>query len=766
MKIAQTLPAFSVLALAMLGGCSSDSKSPTTNAAAGSSNSGTAGASSNDTAGSSSSSTAGSGQMTGPTCKASGASEANCSDGKDDDCDGFPDCLDPDCESKSCGAADSGRSCLSGACIGVGALPTLPRIDNVVATVRGDTAIVDFSAVDGALDYRIYPLPADDKILVGDEGQVSVKDAVYRCAGSMPRDNRQRDQINRFNTSLTPTIHGYVRKESDNILGYVFMTPKEGRQPVYRLANPDQLGGYAWEFQNPPAKEYNAGDYVVGTDARDELINKGWRDDGIAFYIAEDGNKSIYRREYADAKLSVFYTDDGGEKAANEGAGGEGGERFKVLDKQAEGSVPLYRIFYSYWYDHDILVAGDANQKRVLYQGNIPITSLVWPGIGDDTTLVVEALDAGCPWPGGFIGTASRAKAFDYDSPTITLDEARLTTGEVFINGQFDTTNRPKPIARSYVTVKAQPHPDMDWFESFEPGSMSNLESVVHDNIDTRVFRNDKISIEYNYGGSQNYYYGDLLNQLLVGADNTLGIVPLNANAKLADDKYLHVTMSVDIASTARRYPQIMITDAPVGDPAKDESYRVPMAWHLGPTPQDHQPPGPYHTIIVQTFSGQPELQIEFCDLRGWGVSQQCPRANIYGFHAGEFNDLGWTLPWLPNPVLGELVGMDRLVKFDVYASTEKVYVYIEDKPAGCAVLPAGRYPAGDVTINYGIAAYHIDADEYVTRENPRDEYWSRTSVIHTDRKLDDLNIKSGVSLPPWDSRLKCGDKWYGEQPG
>ena len=127
---------------------------------------------------------------------------------------------------------------------------------------------------------------------------------------------------------------------------------------------------------------------------------------------------------------------------------------------------------------------------------------------------------------------------------------------------------------------------------------------------------------------------------------------------------------------------------------------------------------------------------------------------------------MGFKGDWQPNPVIGEFLGMDRLVKMDVYATTDEVYVYIEDKPAGCAALPAGRFPAGDVNINFGIAAYHIDADEYVTRDNPRDEYWSRTSTIHTDRKLDDLGVKSSVTLPPWDTRIKCGDKYYGEQPG
>ena len=92
-------------------------------------------------------------------------------------------------------------------------------------------------------------------------------------------------------------------------------------------------------------------------------------------------------------------------------------------------------------------------------------------------------------------------------------------------------------------------------------------------------------------------------------------------------------------------------------------------------------PPGAYHSILVQLFGPSPELQVQFCDQRGWGVSDQCPRANIYGFHAGsELSE--WTAPWLPVPVLGEYVGLDRPVKFDVYASTERVYVFVEDRPA------------------------------------------------------------------------------------
>lgn len=692
--------------------------------------------------------------------------EAKCADGVDSDCDGFVDCLDSDCDGSACG---DGLSCLAGACLGSGALPELPRIENLSPIVRGDTATISFEPVLGALDYRIYPLPADDDVLVGADGEVVVKNAIYRCSGAQPRKDRREDEFkNLFPYSLSGNVNGYVRTEAESVLGHVFLGPGPDRVPVYRMADPNSRGGYAWEYDPPPAKEYNGADYVATAAERDALLALGYRDDGIAFYAPTEGAVTVYRRKSGDNDAIAFYT-DGPEKTLREGQAGEGGARFQVLDAAADGSVPLYRIFYGYHNDHDNLAAGDANKERVLNQGQAPVTVASWPGLskGVPTTLVIEALDQGCPFPGGYI-SATAAPAAELggvmSEPAITLDDARSkTTGEVFINGQFEPKNRPKPIARGYVTVEPKPHPQMDWFQSFDPDSTDTspeaFTNLVSDNIGTQVWRNDKLSLEFE-NTNANFGFGSQLGQFLIGSSATFAVAALDANAQLGADGFLHATMSVDLASTMRRYPQIVITTAPLGDPEVELSYKVPFMRRLGPVPDDNAGPGPYSSIIAQPFGGGPEIQVEFCDRRGWGVSAQCPKANVYGAPAGAEED--WTAPWLPLPNVGEYVGLDRLAKVDVYASTNRVYVFLEDRPAGCAVLPAGKMPAGPVNVIFGVAGYHIEIDEFVTSQLAPAQYWSRYSVAHIERKMDDLGIESGVALPAWDEQLMpCGDHYY-----
>jgi len=729
----------------------------------------------------------GNGQVIGTVkCVPQAKTETQCSDGIDDDCDGFPDCLDTDCEGQACGAG-SGYQCTAGACLkpctGTDCFSVLPRIDNVHVTMHGDTAIVEFEPVEGALDYRIFAYPDSGNILVGANGEQAVKNAIYRCAGDRPFAPRSLDDANHFDGELSgrdDTLQGYGRSESESLLGFVYTTPGTDRQPVYRVADPNGFGGYRNDsFVVPIYSEAGSADYVVGTAARDKLVATGWRDDGVAFYAPDAGTMPVYRRTYAPEywgkHITRYYT-DGPEAAARADDTAntlDVAVRFKIFTTQEAGTVALHRVSYLGGNAFDILAAGPVRFQRAHEQGNIPLWSVTWPGVGAKKTFVVEALDAGCPFPNGYVSSVHANASYTAtggDYPTITLDEARLSSGEVFINGQHDPNNRPKPIARAYVDLEAAPRPKMDWYQGFDASETWEPLQVTSGNNGVFIMRNTKWAADFS-GCTDNISFAPLLGQLVLGFDDggsscNVSISPRTLPTKLSSGNFLHVRMASDIAATFRRYPQIMITTTQIVDPNPSMILdEIPLHARLGPLPYEMKPPGPETSIVVQPFGGYHELMVEFCDRRGWGVGNQCQQANIYGFHSGNYTE-DWGMdppPWLPVPVMGDLAGHDRPVQFDVYSSTDRVYVFVDDKPAGCAVLPPGRMPEGPVTVAFRAVGYHLGVDDPAEDPNTQHQYLRRYSIMHSQRRMDDLGVELSVPAPAWDeSILPCGTRWYG----
>ena len=735
----------------------------------------------------------------GPRCTAVASIEATCSGGVDDDCDGFIDCLDSECNGQPCG---NGFTCSAGACRkpcapGESCVPELPAIQNVRVITRGDTATIEFEPVAGAVDYRIYPEPAQTDWLIGATGEVGVKNGIYRCAGDRVFQAREADTANGFDCSLSGCDngrHNYVRSKDESTLGYVYLTPGPDRLPVYRVADPGGGGGFRnSDWVVPIYAEANSAEYVVDLAARNALLAKGWRDDGIAFYTAKAGTKTVYRVHYAhgadwQGDNVVFFFTDGPEhdaRAAQPAAEiADLGPRFSILATQEPGSVALHRVTYPGSFD--VLAAGEVRFDQVLHQGRRPVWSLTWPGVKGETRFVIEALDTGCPFPGGYVAAMHAAADIDrtsgkpFNEPSLTLDEARLTSGEVFINGQHDPASRPKPIARAYVDVTPKAQPKMDFLATFDDGAAWEPFKKWKDN-NAFVFRNSTWAIDTS-GCTDNFTFGPLLGQFVMGFSDSgsscnISMTPRQVPTKIAPDRFLHVRMATDIPSTGRRYPQIMITTVPLmDDPAPDAGnvFNVPVHNRLGRFPfelvgpdmkagtADDLPAAGGQSIVVQPFGGYQETQIEYCDARGWGVSQQCDRANVYGFHAGDYQ-LTWKQSWLPVPVQGDLAGFDRPVQWDVYASTTRVYVFMDGKPSACAVLPAGRMPAGPVTVAYRAVIYHCGIDETITPANTGHQYERDHSLCHSDRHMDDFGIELAAPAPMWDETvLPCGTKWYG----
>jgi hypothetical protein len=234
------------------------------------------------------------------------------------------------------------------------------------------------------------------------------------------------------------------------------------------------------------------------------------------------------------------------------------------------------------------------------------------------------------------------------------------------------------------------------------------------------------------------FAYGPVMGELWVsyadvGAD-TNGKYRLTAKQKANMDPstFLHVTMEVDGYSTARRYPQILISDqdAPV-------QYNLPQG----------------HTIIVQPrgegsqwYYWPVDLNLQICNMRTWDVNEQCPQYDLYHIT----KDGGTVVRLAPNDEVGEHASADHRILFDVFTSTRRTYLFLDGQPYACADLPSVGVPNGPVTVTWGDALYHSAVD--------------LTLAFHTDhmqieqrRHFDNLGFSSGLPAPSWDDvRFPC----------
>lgn len=645
-------------------------------------------------------------------------------------------------------------------------LPELPPMTKVVAVENDDSVSITFEPVDGAKDYRVYPLPRDEDIEVGADGKVVVKNAIYRCAGNREApaptvDDGPEVEGSWMTTRVDQqTVGGHLRTLADATLGYVYTEPGPGRVPVYSLGESDPNADNLCIFARWAASRTKK--YTTDESERNQLLEEFARDDGILFYAPEAADATTRQAHYDEDQpgtqyTSRFYFVDGPEADAHTGKK----PAFLVLAEQAAGTRPLMRVFYqnNCGWSHDELAVGNERFTRIYKQGDqLPWWSLTWSGITEPTTLVVEALDEGCPYQGHLAAESLAAVTGHFGDIEIphpayqTLDELRAasSTTEVFVNGQHAATNQPKAVARAFLKVAPKPHPEMDFFADFDANTSAETFLPIDCGEPTgncyQTWRAesptwDAIFMNVENGpdpGTGLYTMGSMLGELWVNyadvAADTNGRFRLTAKQKatMSASSYLHVTMEVDAVSTARRYPQILISDrdAPV-------QYTLPEG----------------HTLVIQPravtsawLDWPIDYELQICNLRPWDVNDQCP---VYDLH--QVKDSGGTAIRLaPHDELGEFASVDSRVIFDVYASTERAYLFLNGKPYGCAELPSGIAPSGEVTVTYGDVLYHSGVDHTFA-------FHKEHMQVDARRHYDNLGFSSGVSAPSWDeTRLPC----------
>jgi hypothetical protein len=682
------------------------------------------------------------------------------------------------------------------------ALPPLPSLINVVATAREDSVGIDFDPVDDAVDYRVYPLPNDGDVTANADGSVTIKNAIYRCAGL----RQTFDVANNKNSNggLTPQSadgtglftsdgNGYAWKTqipANPTLGYVYVTPAADRVPVYALA------GYTLEYELGWS-ESRLKIYTSDAAERQALIGKGWRDDGIVFYVptsASAETATIYRSQTAQPQAGKSYTQHIQYYFTDADLGTHAKDTtppspaFQVLKVATGGTAPLMAVMYQPLDNHVELAVGNERFKRAANQGPGPLWHLEWSGITKPVTLVVEALASGCPFQ-GFL-SPKHLEAPPHQT-FYTLDELQQAskTGEVFINGQYDgpespaavpgpqglpqngvaplltaPTMSPKPIARSFVAVTPVPHKasDWDWYQGFDVGTdfgsvttMPRAGALCGPGSQPSVcgrWQSDTFDLSaYNIDGAavQVLTYGYFLGQLWEAFDDTgsdvTGKLRFTARQMATIDsdpsKFLHATMSVDIVSTDRRYPQLIISDQP-----------APVQEGLA-NPDSN-------TLLFQAIGGPPtriELQAIHGLVKGhsWDVNNQAT-AHVLVRPDFSGNPLSVIVPDEP---IDRHMGVDRMTRFDVYVSSKRAYFFLDGRPAACTEYPSDLSLGGAVTVSFGDVLYHEGAgDELVCAYQKPYPFLHAHQCTETKRHFDDVGFKSGVPGPAWDETIyPCG---------
>jgi hypothetical protein len=670
-------------------------------------------------------------------------------------------------------------------------LPPLPELTNVIALERDDSVGIDFDPVDDAVDYRVYVLPQNADVTAGSDGSITVRDAVYRCAGLRQAYNVPTN-INSTNTgdgvypsndgggvifqSIYPSITAEV--SAPTILGYAYATAAAGRLPVYAIGVHPSPGEQGWQ-------ESRAKIYTTSATARSSLIATGGRDDGIVFYIPESAGSdsvAIYHSENVGSATAEYYLTSK-DLAAHASDTTPPSVAFHVLGASSAGAAPLQAVLYQPAEPHIELSLGGERFKRAANQGRGPLWHLEWSGITGPTILVVEALASGCPFQ-GFL-SAEHLDAPPHQ-PFYTLAELKVAspTGEVFVNGQYDVQGRPAPpslygaallplvtpnaspvpIARSFVRVQPKPHVPADWDfyqgfgvgETFGPVTPATWDSCpAGDSTCGRwtspAFDVTAFSID-NPSGISVFTFGAMLGQFWDAFDDwqqdVTGRVRFTARTPASIDadasEFLHVTWSVDTVSTGRRYPQLIVTDQPA---PVDDGFKNPDG----------------NFLLIQTIQG-PSMRLEAEAFHGlvngnpWAVNNQAPDHALI-----DYDDPSMTGSIPPAPSPFEHASMDRMTKYDAYISSSRIYVLVDDLPAACMRYPTNGFAlGGSVSVTFGDVLYHEGAETEVAACRPGPTampFLFNHQCTETKRHWDDLAFKSGAPAPAWDlTRFPCED--------
>ncbi len=695
-------------------------------------------------------------------------------------------------------------------------LPSLPELTNVVATQREDSVGIDFDPVDDAMDYRVYPLPDPASVTRNADGSITIKNAIYRCAGLRQTYDLPNNTTNDLNhpdagqvyENFNPQFSWTAQVPAAPTLGYVYVMPGTGLVPVYAIGMHPAAPEVGWRESRPKI-------YTTDSAVRTKLLGIGGRDDGIVFYVPSAASASTQTVYYSEKVSPVqgtswpIYTESyfgQADVASHNKDTTPPAPAFQVLSAAAPGTQPLMAVLYLPGQNHTELAVGKERFKRAANQGPGPLWHLEWAGITGPTTLVVEALATGCPFQ-GFLSPQPLVSPPHQTLQTLDQIQQAAPNGEVYINGQFDLpgtsftvllgngntggvwsasdaaapmlqikNSSPVPIARSFLQVAPQPHDPTawDWYEGFSVGTTFPAVTAGKDPSNCSCVKTTTLVPCDNGGGGCGYWTSPTCD---IGAYD-LDINP-NEPAILTYGQFLGQFWDVmddwgqDVTGTVRfTAPTTAQVDASkfihvtwaVNTVSTDRRYPQLIVTDQASPIEDAFANPNSNNLLIQTRYG-PSMLLELQAFHGlvngkpWAVNNQSPIHAFIDYDTWDGNDntipsSATAQPIPPADPPFEHAGEDRMTKYDAYISSSTVYLFMDGAPAGCTQYPSNGFTlSGAVTVTFGDVLYHEAApDELICSQTRPYVFKHEHECSETKRHWDDLGFKDGVDAPVWDA--------------
>jgi hypothetical protein len=425
-------------------------------------------------------------------------------------------------------------------------------------------------------------------------------------------------------------------------------------------------------------------------------------------------------------------------------------------------------------------------------------------GLAGETRLVVEAVDAPCPFAGVLGATHA-----DVDAENVEIEpaargvfsvytEAEIAEryGSLIINGHAPGAHvgapappaPPRVLARTTlrVTPLGLGAPPLPFFEDFAAADQPVLVSMLPGFDRTqqgKLFQNARFDF-YTYGADLSQFFVDRgrLHTLLADWSQDIfasNVVYPRAPVPLSDTDYLRVTFEVPSDSTQRRYWWLLLCGAETPGATMDADGK--LLGNIIQTPFFYQDDGLDPSVegwnCLQVFPRDgspfplpPDDTNPESDVRVMVNRANMPvRDSVVNvsppMYPPAIDKPGWYRQRdgagnLVAPILDDRLLIAPSTRYDLYIRRDRVVMYVGGEQRLCNDFPSAALTMAEGALGFGQVFYHSAAE----RQEFSAPYWLRTGQRYylentpfiDVRAWDNLGYAAHVAAPPGFSASSC----------